>query len=321
MTGLAFLELVREDLTQVEALLRQPLPHQHQAVRLAIDHLLGSGGKRLRPALVLLSARALAADPQRAILAAAAVEMLHTATLVHDDLIDGAHLRRGSETLNRRWSPAVAVLTGDYLFAYSASLVAQAGSLPLVQRYSDALMVICNGEIAQWFDGKSPQATREDYERRILAKTASLAALCSEAGAILADADEGTRQALRTYGEELGLAYQIVDDVLDYAADERTLGKPVGTDLRQGLVTLPVLLFLEAEPAHAAVCQALRGNCSESVVQEAVQAVARSTAIGQALEVARAHADRAKTALQRVTDSPYRRALLDVADFVVDRRF
>ena len=321
MSQLSFVELVQDDLVQMERLLQQRLPDQHEAIHSAIIHLLGSGGKRLRPALLLLSAHACGAGPAAAVLAAAAVEMLHTATIVHDDLIDGAMVRRGSATLNSKWSPSVTVLTGDYLFAYSASLIAQAGCLPLVQRYAETLMVICNGEVSQWFDGKSLQVGRRDYERRILAKTASLTAFCSEAGAILARASGETRKALRTYGEELGLAFQVVDDVLDFVADERTLGKPVGSDLRQGIVTLPVLLFLEAEPTHAALCQALRGDCSDSVMREAVQAVAQSAAIGQALEVAQAHAERAKAALQPVADSPYRRALLDAADFVVRRSF
>jgi geranylgeranyl pyrophosphate synthase len=145
--------------------------------------------------------------------------------------------------------------------------------------------------------------------------------MCAEAGAVLADAEEGVTAALRVYGEQLGLAFQIVDDVLDFVADEGTLGKPVGSDLRQGLVTLPLLLFLEIHPHQPAVRRALEGDSSQEVVQEAVRAVAASPAIERALQVARDHADRARRALDEFSNSPYRAALLELADFTVRRRF
>jgi Geranylgeranyl pyrophosphate synthase len=173
-----------------------------------VDHLLGSGGKRLRPALVFLSARLCGADPDVALFAAAGVEMLHTATLVHDDLIDGSLMRRGAETLNARWSPAATVLTGDYLFARAAYWVARTENTRLVQRFAETLMVICNGEIRQMFDGRGKVPSFQEYEQRIYAKTASLIALSAESGAILAHADEEAITALRVYGERLGLAFQ-----------------------------------------------------------------------------------------------------------------
>ena len=193
-----------------------------------------------------------------------------------------------------------------------------------MQRFGETLMIICNGEIRQMFDkqrGLVGRHARARYEQRIDAKTASLIAMSSETGAILAKMDEKVAQTLRTYGKHLGLAFQIVDDVLDFVADEETLGKPVGSDLWQGLVTLPVLLFLEAEPDHPVVRQALQGNLSEEAVQEAVQAVSRSLAIEQTLNIAREHADRAKKALNGFSQNPYRTALLDLADFTVQRHF
>jgi len=318
---LSFLNLVRDDLEQVEALLRERLPEQHRVIGMAVDHLVGGGGKRLRPALVLLSAHLCGAEMDRAVFAAAAVEMLHTATLIHDDLIDGALVRRGTETLNANWSPATTVLTGDYIFARAAYLASRAENVRLTQRFSETLMVICNGEVRQMFDGRRGQVSRQEYERRIYAKTASLMAMSAEAGAILAGADEGTMGALRSYGEHLGLAFQVVDDVLDFVAEEETLGKPVGSDLRQGLVTLPVLFFLEEEPDHPAVCRALQGNPPEEVVREAVQAVTGSPAIGRSLEAARRHAGRANEALNGLPYSSHRAALSDLADFTVRRRF
>jgi geranylgeranyl pyrophosphate synthase len=321
MGELSFLGLVRDDLVRVESLLRERYPGQHEAVGVAVDHLVGSGGKRLRPALVLLSAHLCGAELDRAVFAAAAVEMLHTATLIHDDLIDGALMRRGTETLNVQWSPNATVLTGDYVFAYAAYLASRAENVKLMQRFAETLMVICNGEIQQMFNGRHGCSTLQAYERRIYAKTASLIAMSAEAGAILAGADADLTAALRSYGKQLGLAFQIVDDVLDFVADQEMLGKTVGSDLRQGLITLPLLFFLDAEPDQAVVRQALQGSLSERVVNEAVRTVARSPAIERALGVAQQHAEQAKEVLNGISDSPYRTALLNLADFAVRRRF
>jgi len=318
---LPFLKLIHDDLERVEALLRERPPGRHEAIGMALDHLLGSGGKRVRPALVLLSAHLCGADMDQAIFPAASVEMLHTATLIHDDLIDDSLMRRGMETLNSHWTPAATVLTGDYIFARAAHLAAQIDNVRLMQRFAETLMIICNGEIQQMFDKQRGLVSRQEYEQRIDAKTGALIAMSSETGAILAGMDGEVAQALRTYGTHLGLAFQIVDDVLDFVANEETLGKPVGSDLRQGLVTLPVLLFLEVEPDHPAIQQALRGNPSGEAVQEAVEAVVDSPAIGQALDVARKHAEQAKETLDRFPLTPYRTALLDLVDFTIDRRF
>lgn len=321
MKHLSFLNLVRDDLERVEALLRERPPEQHEAIGVAVEHLVNSRGKRIRPALVLLSAYLCEADVDRAIFAAAAVELLHTATLVHDDLIDGALIRRGIETLNAHWSPATTVLTGDYVFARAAHLISRAESILLVQCFSETLMTICNGEVRQMFNGGRCHTSHEEYERRIYAKTASLISMSTQAGAILAGAEKEKQETLQTYGEQLGLAFQIVDDVLDFVADEQVLGKPVGNDLRQGLVTLPVLLFLEDNPAHPIVRRVLNGHSSEETVQKAIQAIAGSPAINRALEMARGHTERAKAALDKFPDSPYRNALLELADFTVRRRF
>jgi geranylgeranyl pyrophosphate synthase len=318
---LRFLDPIRDDLGRVENLLREPIPGQHGAIQFAVSHLVGGGGKRLRAALVLLSARLCGAAVDHALFAAAAVEMLHTATLIHDDLVDGSSTRRGVETLNVHWSPDAIVLTGDYLFARSAYLVTQTDSVPLIRRFAETLITVCNGEVRQMFDGHHGQTDLGEYEQRIYAKTASLIALAAEAGAILAAAEEETTAALRRYGERLGLAFQIVDDVLDFAADGESLGKAIGSDLQHGLATLPVLLFLEAQPDHPAVRQALQGGAPDGVVQEALQAVAASPAIAQALEVALGYATQAKEALQGFADSPYRMALSNLADFTVRRQF
>ena len=321
MTELSFLCPVEEDLNRVEAVLKDHPPEQHVAISLAVDHLINGGGKRLRPILVLLSSYLCHAPIEQAIHAAAAAEMLHTATLVHDDLIDGSLIRRGVETLNASWTPAATILTGDYVFARAAHLVAQTGNVRLTQRFAETLMVICNGEVRQMFNGTVKPNALEEYEERIYAKTASLIALSAEAGAILAEARPTEQEALRQYGERIGTAFQIVDDVLDFIADEDTLGKPVGSDLRQGLATLPTLLYLDAEPGPSPVRQVLDGNRSDPLVQDAVDTVVASPAIEKALAAAREHANKAREILEGFSRTPYRTALLDLANFTVDRRF
>jgi geranylgeranyl pyrophosphate synthase len=321
LSELAFLDLIRKDLERVEELLQDKPPEQHEAIKVALDHLIGGGGKRLRPALALLSTYLCGAEPDQAIYAAAAAEMLHTATLIHDDLIDGSLLRRGVETLNASWPPGATVLTGDYVFARAAHLITRANNIRLVQRFAETLMVICNGEVRQMFNGRDANSVRKEYEQRIFAKTASLIALAAETGAILAQADETLTNALRTYGERLGLAFQVVDDVLDYVANEEILGKPVGSDLRQGLLTLPALLFLEQEPEHPIFGQYLNQNPSDKLVAEAVQVVATSPAIQRSLDIARDYAEQATDALAPFPASPYRAALCDLAEFTVSRHF
>lgn len=321
MTELSFVGPVEEDLGRVEVVLKSHPPEQHEAINLALDHLISGGGKRLRPTLLLLSAHLCDAPIDQAIYAAAAAEMLHTATLVHDDLIDGSLIRRGVETLNASWTPAATILAGDYVFARAAHLVARTGNVRLTQRFAETLMVICNGEIRQMFNGTLRRDALEEYQERIYAKTASLIALSAEAGAILADAQRTEHEALRAYGEHVGTAFQIVDDVLDFVADEDTLGKPVGSDLRQGLATLPALLYLDADPGPSPVRQVLNGNRSESLVQRAVDSVIASPAIDEALAAARQHADKAVAVLEGFSSTPYRTALLDLADFAVSRHF
>jgi len=318
---LSFFNLVEDDLARVENVLGRHPAGQHEAISVAVDHLMAGGGKRLRPTLVLLSAHLCDADIDRAIFAAASAEMLHTATLVHDDLIDGSLIRRGVETLNANWTPAATVLTGDYMFARAAHLVTQADNVRMTQRFAETLMTICNGEIRQMFNGKSGQTDFKEYEQRIYAKTARLIALSAESGAILANAHNSLEEALRSYGERIGTAFQIVDDVLDFVADEEVLGKPVGSDLRQGLATLPVLLFLSSESDQQTVRDVLEGDHSADAIGKAVQAITDSQAIEQALATARQHVQDAKKALDRFPDTSYRTALLDLADFTVDRRF
>jgi geranylgeranyl pyrophosphate synthase len=314
-------ELIREDLERVERKMREVSSIEYEQLRSALDYLLGSGGKRLRPALVLLSSKFYPTDTEKVTSLAAAVETLHTATLIHDDLIDNSFLRRGNPTLNALWNRAATVLTGDYLFARAAAFAAETESVRVVSIFAQTLMTICSGELNQIFGGDRGQLTREYYYQRIYSKTASLFAASAEAGYLLSGALGPEAQALRDYGYNLGMAFQIVDDVLDFAGNEGELGKPIGSDLRQGIVTLPTIYFLEAHPGDETVIRVLGGRDEkDDEVHAAVELITESGAIESSVVEARKFAAKSRNALSILPDNEYHQAMLDLANFVVERR-
>lgn len=313
------LQPVQTDLRAVEARMRALGVRHHEVLAFAMDHLLAAGGKRVRPALAMLVARMFAAPQARAESLAAAIEMLHTATLVHDDLVDGALLRRGMPTLNAHWTPAATVLAGDFLFGRAAELAAEAESVAVMKVFAQTLMVIVNGELTQMFNSPGV-ASREGYFDRIYGKTASLFAVAAEAPALLAEAEPGLVAAMRVYGREAGMAFQIVDDILDFTSDETRLGKPAGSDLRQGLITLPALCYLEQHPNDPNFSALLNGHAGDpELVAQAVAAVRQSGAIEAALAEAKAYVARAQTALSHAPAGVYRQSLSDLADLFVYR--
>ncbi len=321
MTTVSFLEPVQESLQAVEDLMRQQAAEHHHDLDAALQHLLSAGGKRLRPALVLLTGEMLGAERERLLTLAAAIELLHTATLVHDDLIDGALLRRGIPTLNAHWSPAATVLTGDFMFARAARLAALAGSVEVMQLFAETLAIIVDGEITQLFDGPG-LADREAYYRRIDAKTASMFVLATVAPARLSGVGEEAMAAMRRYGHDLGIAYQIVDDILDFTGDQARLGKPVGSDLRHGLITMPTLCYLEAHPEDEDLRSILEGKGLPTERMDALIGRIRSSgAIAQAAEDARRFARSAVEALNEMPEGIQRAALAAVADYIVERDF
>lgn len=319
MITVSVFDPIREGLTWVEAKLQEAGPNEGRALRLARERLLNSGGKRLRPALVMLSGGMLGADVEPTVALAAAVEMLHTATLVHDDLIDGASLRRGTPTLNAKWSTVAAVLAGDYLFARAAALAAETGSVRLMSEFASTLMTMVSGELHQQLkDAGRPN--RDDYFERIYAKTASLFELATGAAALISDADQATVAEMARFGREVGTAFQIVDDVLDIAGDPDRVGKPLGSDLRQGLATLPTLYYLERYPDDADVTSLLNGHAGDAErVSRAVAAIRNSGAINDALAEAGTFIERAREILQGMPDVQERHALAALADYFMQR--
>ncbi len=288
----------------------------------AFLQLLSSGGKRLRPALALAGYGLFEPKPDdRTVALAAAVETLHNATLVHDDLIDGALLRRGSTTLNAVWDKGATVLAGDYLFARAAGFAAETGDVRVVQLFADTLRIICEGELRQHFSSRQWLQSKDSYYTRIFAKTASLFASATSSAAILGGATPEQEQALYEYGRHLGMAFQIVDDVLDYAGDESQLGKPVGGDLRQGIVTLPFFYYAQMQGDRSALAARLNAAVSQNGndMREIIAEVQASGAIQRALGEAQELADTAKADLTPLPRNEFWQALVELPDFVVAR--
>lgn len=329
MKTIPLLEPLTTDLEQVERKMREPMHPEYPQLTAVLQSLLDSGGKRLRPALALLAGRYYPTDSEKLVSLAASIEMLHTATLVHDDLIDGAMLRRGRTTVNARWNMGATVLTGDYVFARAAGLAAETGNVRVMSIFADTLMTICSGELWQIFDRHNlPRIDGEEawkealtrYDRRIHAKTASLFAAATEAASVLSGAPDEEVDALREYGWCLGTAFQIVDDILDFQGDQDVLGKPVGSDLREGIVTLPVLYFLRQHPEDEKVAKVVQDSGDEGLVQEIVSAIQESGAMAQAMDRARKFITRSQAALTALPQGETRNIMHALADFTVSRK-
>ena len=329
MNTIPLFKPLEAELEWVERKMREPAHPEYPQLTAVLSSLLDSGGKRLRPALALLAGRLYSTETEKLISLAASVEMLHTATLVHDDLIDGALLRRGETTVNARWSTGATVLTGDYLFARAAAFAAETGNVRVMSIFANTLMTICSGELRQIFDRHNVpnlvaeqawEEALERYDRRIHAKTASLFAAATEAASVLGGAPEAEQLALREYGRLLGTGFQIVDDVLDFQGNQEVLGKPVAGDLREGIVTLPVLYFLRERPDDARVAAVVRDGGDEELVREVVEAIREAGAVDRALDRARLFIDQSKAALSILPESETRETLRELADYTVSRQ-
>jgi len=314
-----FLALVQERILLVENLMRSQSDGHHPGLGAAMEHLLASGGKRVRPAIALLTGDMLGAQTENVVTLGAAIELLHTATLVHDDLIDGALLRRGIATLNSQWSPAATVLTGDYIFARAAKLAAETNSIPVMRLFSQTLATIVNGELTQLFASRGV-ASRENYFQRIYAKTASMFELATAAAAMLSPVESATVEAMRGFGYDIGMAFQIVDDVLDFTAEQATLGKPVASDLRQGLITLPALFYVESNPDDPEMQSILEGHFfSDERIDRLVNSIRESGCIQRSINVAQGYVNGALDKLRQQPACPERDALEELSRYIVDR--
>jgi len=307
------------DIEQVERLLQQTIAQAEEPLRHKLQHAL-AGGKRFRPALVILSGQLFAPSGAPACRLAAAIEMLHTATLIHDDVVDRSPQRRGKATLHTLWPAGAAVLAGDYLMALSIAAVAELGRPRLLEVFAQALCAMAAGEIRQAVGETDALDLRNEYYQNAEAKTASLCAAATEMAGILGKADGVQIAALRRFGRTLGLAFQIADDVLDVSGEVAQLGKPTGSDLRQGRITLPTVCYLEQGGNSAAVQAMLHGSRNRRLYQAAIRAVRASGAADAAMAEARSYAQAANTELTLLPDTPARRTLAALVEYVVERR-
>lgn len=296
--------------------LRKLAVGQHSLLGEALAYVFESEGKRIRPALVLLSGRLGTYDVDRLVTLSASLEAVHTATLVHDDTIDQALTRRGLRTVNAVWDAKVAILIGDFLFAQSAYLAAQLDNVRVMSMLSETVMAMSSGELQQYASSRNRAVDEADYLQRITGKTASLFAMCCGGAAVVSEQSEEQIDALRTFGNNIGIGFQIADDVLDFIGDESNLGKPSGSDLRQGTVTLPVILYAQEHgPRDPNLQDLLDGRDVNSLVA----AVRESDAIEESLQRAEEYAREARRALEIFPESQAKETLIALSYYLVRR--
>ena len=316
--------LVRGDLAQVDEVILSRVAEQAPLIYDVAKHIIGSGGKRIRPAITLIAAQACGYHGAQHINFAAAVELLHTATLLHDDVVDESHLRRGLPTANDTFGNKASILVGDFLLSQAFQLMVAADSMAGLRILSDASAVISQGEVLQLMHQGNIAITEEDYMAILAAaKTAVLFSTAAELGAVISG-EPKWEEALRAYGHAVGLAFQIVDDALDYTADEAKLGKTVGDDFREGKITLPVLIAYRAGNAEEKAFWARTMSEHEQREGDLAQAntyLHSHNAISQALTTAKKYSEEAKEALAPLPASPARDAMFDLADFCIARAF
>ncbi len=307
------------DLEKVELRLRREVDVDYPFIGEVLDGLIAAGGKRLRPLMLLLAARPFDYDIERLLPAAAGVELLHTASLIHDDTVDHADVRRGRPTLNTLISTEAVILFGDYIFARAAMLAAETMNPLVVGVFASTLGDICDGELREIFTARELSQSLDDYNRRIYGKTAALFAGSAEMGAILGKASDDQVQSMRRFGKNVGMAFQIVDDVLDLRESTNQIGKPAGLDLRQGTVTLPTMLFFEHNGHDGdkteIVRRAVGGNgATDDDYTMATTVIRESGALERSIDVAARYVDDAKNELLGIPRGQTREMLELLAD-------
>jgi octaprenyl-diphosphate synthase len=314
--------LVGEDWAAVNREIQAQLASDVALVNNVSQYIIGSGGKRLRPLLVLLAARSCGYTGEQHVLCSAIIEFIHTATLLHDDVVDKSDLRRGRETANSVFGNQASVLVGDFLYSRAFQMMVQVGQMRIMDVLADATNTIAEGEVLQLMNCGDPDTTEARYMQVIYRKTGKLFEAGMQIGAILADQTRAVEDSLLEYGKQVGFAFQLVDDALDYEADAGELGKSVGTDLAEGKPTLPLIYALQrASPAEQALIRRAieQGGLTDI---EPVLAVIRGTgALAYTYTRARECARRAVRALSRMPGSVYKNALVQLAEFAVERRY
>ena len=310
---------IQSHLDQVEAKLGGLCHNDNPELKPLLDHVLNSGGKRIRPAITLLAAAFYPHDPKNPIIMAGAVELLHLAALIHDDTVDDSDVRRGKATVSNRWGKHVAVLFGDYVFATSATFVCDTNNIRVVRRFSETIMELASGELVEVFNAFDPTQARETYQDRIYRKTASLFCTAAETGSILGGAPEPQIQALRDYGYNIGMAFQIVDDLLDVHGDAAKLGKPVGNDLLQGVLTLPTIMLMERYPDNNPIVSLFEDPAQDGKVRQVLEMINNSDIIEDCYAIIREYSQKASRCLDILPQCEARRSLLDLCNYIWER--
>ncbi|MCE1170915.1 octaprenyl diphosphate synthase [Azovibrio restrictus] len=312
--------LIGDDMLAVDAVIRQRLRSEVVLVNQVAEYIIAGGGKRMRPALVLLSAGALDYSGTHHHELAAVVEFIHTATLLHDDVVDESALRRGRDTANAVFGNAASVLVGDFLYSRAFQMMVQVGQMRVMQVLSSATNIIAEGEVLQLMNCHDPDVDEARYLQVIRYKTAKLFEAAAQLGAILAGASPEQEQALSAYGMHLGTAFQLVDDVLDYSGQEADTGKHLGDDLAEGKPTLPLIYVMQnGTPEQAACVRRAIETGGRDDFPLVLDAIRSSGALEHARGRAREAAEQAKMAISILPDSNYKRSLLELAAFAVDR--
>jgi octaprenyl-diphosphate synthase len=317
-------ELVASDMALVNETILERMKSPVALIPKLAGHLIASGGKRLRPLLTLATSRLLGYKGQRQTKLAACVEFIHTATLLHDDVVDGSRLRRGQETANTRWGNKPAVLVGDFIFSRAFELMVEDGSLRVLHILSSASSVIAEGEVMQLMTSNDTKTGEETYLEVIDAKTAALFAAACQISAVIAERGESEERALESFGRNLGIAFQLVDDALDYSARQSRLGKTVGDDFREGKITLPVILaFRRGDEGERHFWQQSmeRMDLRDGDLETAIALMEKHRALEDTIERARHYGAIAKDAIEIFPDSEVRNSLIGTVEFCVERGY
>ncbi|HEX4206264.1 MAG TPA: polyprenyl synthetase family protein [Ktedonobacteraceae bacterium] len=314
---------IQSDLDQVDATFQERATSGLDILNSASMHALESPGKRLRTALTLLAGKLNTYRFDKLLLLSVAFELVHLATLIHDDIVDEAKTRRGSPTVNALWGDKIAILLGDYYFAKTAGLIADIEDFRVDHLFSDTVATVCEGTIMEMMTARRADLTIDEYYKKIKNKTACLIAACSKGGAIVSQASDEEIGLLEEYGINLGIAFQIIDDVLDYTKDQSTIGKPAGNDLRQGMVTLPLIYALQESSQHGRQQQVQEllseDEQKEADILEVVNWVAHGPGVQHAMIDTHLYANKARAALHHFPASPDRDVLDELIDFVIMR--
>jgi octaprenyl-diphosphate synthase len=314
--------LVNEDLLATDQFIISQLESNIPLVRQVIEYVLTCGGKRVRPLLVLLSARAAAHQEQKHIALAAVIELIHTATLLHDDVVDDSTLRRGHKTAHTIWGNDASVLIGDFLYSRAFQIVVDFKHQPILDIFAKATHYIAEGEILQLVNCNNPDTTEEHYFDIIHRKTAKLFEIAAQLGAMLSTDRDNDIAALRDYGMHLGLAYQLIDDAIDYSQSADLAGKNVGQDIAEGKTTLPLIYAMrKSSGANLDLIRDAITHGSNKNLPTILGIIESTDAIKYTADAAKHHAHKAKLALSSIAATPYRKALEDLSHFVVERSY